>query len=113
MAGLKSYRMGEDIKRIISAKMKDLKDPRISGALMLTIVRCEVSSDGSYCKVYVSSLEGIEQAKAATEAFERAKGIFKREISNVLHLRKCPELKFCADDSIEYGAKINELLKDE
>lgn len=112
MAGLKAYRMGEDIKRIISSKIRDLKDPRISGAMMLTIVRCEVSSDGSYCKVFVSSIEGYEQAKEAVKGFESAKGFLKREISNVLKLRKCPELKFVADNSIEHSAEINKKLRD-
>jgi len=29
-----------------------------------------------------------------------------------LHLRKCPELAFIADDSIAYGAQINRILED-
>ena len=57
--------MSEDIRRIISGKMRDLKDPRIHGGDMLTIVRCDVAGDGSFCKVYVSSFEGYEKANAA------------------------------------------------
>ncbi len=111
MAGVKAYRMGEDIRRIISAKLTELKDPRISGATMLTVMRCEVSSDGSYCKVYISSFDGHKQVLEAVKALESAKGIIKREISNVLRLKKCPELKFIADNSSEHSARINELLK--
>ncbi len=111
MAGVKSYRMGEDIRRIISAKLTELKDPRISGATMLTVMRCEVSSDGSYCKVYISSFDGHKQAIEAVKGLESAKGILKREISNVLRLKKCPELKFIADNSTEHSVRINELLK--
>lgn len=103
--------MSEDIKRIISGKIRDLKDPRISGNGMLTIVRCDVSGDGSFCKVYVSSFEGYEKAKEAVKGFESASGFLKREISNVLGLRKCPELKFIADDSMEHSAQISEKLK--
>ena len=40
--------MSEDIRRIISGKMRDLKDPRIHGGDMLTIVRCDVAGDGSF-----------------------------------------------------------------
>ena len=64
MAGFKSGRMAEDIKRIISGMLRDLKDPRISGG-MLTIIRCDVSGDASHCKVYVSSFDGYEKAKEA------------------------------------------------
>lgn len=103
--------MSEDIRRIISGKMRDLKDPRINGGEMLTVVRCDVSSDGSFCKVYISSLEGFDKAKAAVKGFESASGYLKREISNVLKLRKCPDLKFIADDSAEYSARIFDKLK--
>lgn len=111
MAGFKAGRMSEDIRRIISGKMRDLKDPRIGGGEMLTVVRCDVSNDGSFCKVYISSLEGFERAKEAVKGFESASGFLKREISNVLKLRKCPELKFVADDSAEYSARIFDKLK--
>ncbi len=103
--------MAEDIRRIVSGKMQDLKDPRIKGGDMLTVVRCEVANDGSFCKVYISSLEGFDRAKEAVKGFESASGYLKREISNVLGLRKAPELKFVADDSAEYSARIFEKLK--
>ncbi|MBR6046382.1 MAG: 30S ribosome-binding factor RbfA [Ruminococcus sp.] len=111
MASYKSGRMSEDIRRIISAKMRELKDPRIGGGEMLTVVRCEVASDGSFCKVYISSLEGFDKAKQAVKGFESASGYLKREISNVLGLRKAPDLKFVADDSAEYSARIFAKLK--
>ena len=91
--------------------MRDLKDPRIKGGEMLTVVRCEVAHDGSFCKVYISSLEGIDRAKEAVKGFESASGFLKREISNVLGLRKAPELKFVPDDSAEYSARIFGKLK--
>ena len=112
MAGYKPRRLSEDIRRIISGKIRDLKDPRINNNGMITIVRCDVSNDISYCKVYVSSYEGFEKAKEAVKGFESASGLLKREISNVLRLRKCPELEFVADNSIEHSIKINKILKD-
>lgn len=112
MAGYKAGRMSEDIRRIISGKMRDLKDPRIGGGNMLTVVRCDVAKDGSYCKVYISSFEGYERAKEAVKGFESATGFLKREISNVLKLKKCPELKFIADNSIEHSAEITRKLRE-
>lgn len=109
--------MSEDIRRIISGKMADLKDPRINGGEFLTVVRCDVARDGSFCRVYISSFKGLEEARRAVKGFESATGYLKREISNVLGLKKCPELKFVADDSIEHSAaitkKLRELVKDE
>lgn len=109
--------MSEDIRRIISGKMADLKDPRINGGEFLTVVRCDVARDGSFCKVYISSFKGLDEAKKAVKGFESATGYLKREISNVLGLKKCPELKFVADDSIEHSAaitrKLRELVKED
>ena len=104
--------MSEDIKRIISGFMRELKDPRINGGNMLTVVRCDVARDGSFCRVYISSFEGLDRAKEAVKGFQSASGLIKREISNVLGLRKCPELKFVADDSIEHSAQISKRLKE-
>lgn len=111
MANFKAGRMSEDLRRIISAKMRELKDPRLKGGMMLTVVRCEVSGDGSFAKIYISSLDGFENAKEAVKGLESAKGFLKREISNVLKLRKCPELKFIADNSAEQSVAINKILK--
>lgn len=103
--------MSEDIRRIVFAKMRELKDPRIGGGEMLTVTRCEVSHDGSFCKVYISGLNGEEQTKNAVKGLTSATGILKREISNVLGLRKCPDLRFIADNSGESSARIFEKLK--
>ncbi len=112
MASHKQDRIAQDIKRIVNAKMRELKDPRIGDAMMLTIVRCEIARDGSFCRIYVSSLNGMEHAKSAVAGLTSATGYLKREISNVLGLRKSPELKFIADDSVEYSAKISKILRE-
>lgn len=112
MPSYKSQRMAEDIRRIVFSKMRELKDPRIGGGEMLTVTRCEVSHDGSNCKIYISSLEGTQQTADAVKGMTNASGIFKREISNVLGLRKCPDLKFIADNSGESSQRIFDKLKD-
>lgn len=111
MPSYKASRMAEDIRRIVFAKMRELKDPRLGGGEMLTVTRCEVSHDGSFCKVYISSLEGEQKTAEAVKALTGASGLLKREISNVLGLRKAPELKFIADNSGESSARIFEKLK--
>lgn len=110
MAGYKIGRITQDMKREISAILRELKDPRISD--MLSVVKVYVSNDMSHCKVYVSALEGMKKTQESVEGLKSATGYVKREISNRLHLRKCPDISFVADDSIEYGAQINKLLED-
>ena len=111
MPSYKAGRMAEDIRRIVFGKMRELKDPRIGGGEQLTLTRCEVSNDGSYCKIYVSGFGGEKQTAEAVKGLTSATGIFKREISNVLGLRKCPDIKFIADLSGESSQKIFDKLK--
>lgn len=110
MAGYRSERVSEDIRREIIAIIRELKDPRVKDK-MLTVVRVEVSSDISYAKVYVSALEGIETAKTAVQGLTSATGLIRKEIGSRLRLRKTPELKFIADDSIEKGINLFKQLE--
>ena len=110
MAGYQSSRVSEDIKRAIITVIRELKDPRVAGK-MLTIVRVDVSGDLSYAKVYVSALEGLDTAKEAVKALKNAEGYIKNHVSKALHLRKTPELHFVADNSIEEGTIIDQILR--
>lgn len=109
MPGFHVDRLSEDIKREIVALMRTLKDPRISG--MLTVVKVDVSKDLSYAKVYISALEGIARAQQSVQGLNSASGYIRRELSKRLHLRKSPELKFIADDSVEKSIAMFDRLK--
>ena len=85
--------------------MQEVKDPRVTGKL-LTVVRVNVSRDSSYAKVYISDLNGIDGAKEAVDALNKSAGYLRGEIARNLHLRKAPELKFIADDSVAHGMEI-------
>lgn len=110
MAGFHIDRISEDIKREIISIMRELKDPRISD--MLTVVKVDVSGDLSYAKVYISAIEGIEAAKCSVKGLESASGYIRKQLGTRLHLRKSPELKFIADNSIEKGMDIFEKIKE-
>ena len=112
MPNFKNSRMAEDIKREMTAILRELKDPRIDK--MLTIVRADLSGDMSNCKIYVSSFNGLEKAKESVQELKSASGFIRRELFHRLKMRKFPELTFIADNSIERSAdiskKLNELL---
>lgn len=110
MASHRIDRTTEDIKRELTAIFRELKDPRAAG-LMLSVVRVEVSNDLSYCKVYVSAMEGFDAAKRAVEGLKSAAGFIRKELGARLRLRHTPSLQFIATDSIEYSANISRLLK--
>lgn len=108
MAGYRIDRVTEDIHRELCDIVRGLKDPRISG--FLTVVRVEVSNDLSCAKVYVSAMEGLSAAQSSVKGLKSAAGYIRRELSSRLSIRKTPELRFIADDSIAHGAEIASLL---
>ena len=111
MSGHRLQRTAEDIKRELTDILRGLKDPRITG--LLSVVRVNVSGDLSYATVYISAVEGIETAKKSVEGLKAAAGYIRREIGNRLKLRKSPDLRFIADDSIEKSAVISQILSKE
>lgn len=109
MPGYRMDRTSEDIMRELTAILRTVKDPRVSGA-MLSIVRVEVSRDMSYATVYISAMEGLDTAKKAVEGLKSAGGYMRHELGESLRLRHVPELRFIADDSIAYSAQIARTL---
>ena len=109
MANYKTDRNAEDIKRELTAILREMKDPRLHDTL-ISVVRADVASDLSYCKVYISSMDGLESAKEAVKALKNATGFVRHMLGSRLELRHTPELAFIATDSIEYGAHISKVL---
>ncbi len=110
MAGFRVNRTGEDVKRELTDIMRQLKDPRINS--LLTVIKTELSNDMSHCKVYISSMEGIEKAKEACKGLNSAAGYIRREMNGRIKMRRTPEFHFIPDDSTEYSAGIAKLLND-
>lgn len=108
MPSFKNDRMSEDIHRELTDILRQVKDPRVSR--MLSVVRVELAGDGSHCKVFVSSLNGMEDTKESVKGLRSAAGFIRRELFARLKMRKSPELHFIADDSIARGAEVTRKL---
>lgn len=111
MASHRINRAAEDVKRELTAILRELKDPRVQGGLV-SIVRVELTNDLSYCKVYISAMDGIDKAKEAVKGLKSAAGFIRHELGERLSLRHVPALLFTPTDSIEYSANISKLLND-
>ncbi|MBD5129210.1 MAG: 30S ribosome-binding factor RbfA [Ruminococcaceae bacterium] len=108
MANFNIKRLSEDIRRELSAAVSGVKDPRVAEGFV-TITRCEVTNDMSYCKVWVACMGGEERTAKAVEGMKAAAGYFKKQISRI-RMRKIPELIFLADNSLEYSEHIENLI---
>ncbi len=108
MAGYRTDRTSEDIRRELTAILRTVKDPRVTG--LVSIVRVDVARDLGSARVYISSMDGLDAAKQAVKGLTSAAGYMRRQLGQALHLRCVPELRFVADDSIEYSAGIAKTL---
>ena len=111
MASNRIARINEEIQRQISADIRRLKDPRVSGSGMVSVTRVDTTGDLRYAKIYVSVLDK-SQEKDVLKGLKSAGGFLRRELGSALGLRYTPELIFEADDSIAYGAHILEVIHD-
>ena len=110
MASNRIGRINEEIQRELSDQFRRLKDPRVSSG-MVSITRVDTTGDLRYAKIYVSALDKSKE-KDILKGLKSASGFLRRELGHALQLRYTPELQFVADDSIQYGAHILEVLRD-
>jgi len=110
MASNRINRINEEIQKELSSLFRTLKDPRVQGG-MVTITHVDTTTDLRWCRVFVSVLDKTQE-KDVVKGLKSAAGYLRRELGATIKLRYTPELQFVADDSIEYGAHILEMLRD-
>ena len=109
MASNKLARTNDDIQRVLSDRIQQVKDPRVQQG-MISVTRVETTGDLRYAKVWLSVL-GLENEKEFRRGLKSASGWLRRELGGALNLRFTPELVFEVDHSIEQGAYISGLLE--
>lgn len=110
MASNRISRINEEIQRELSEQFRRLKDPRVSQTGMVSITRVDTTGDLRYARIYISALDK-SQEKEVLKGLKSAAGFLRRELGRSLQLRYTPELQFIADDSIQHGAHILEILR--
>lgn len=105
---MKKEKMNNIIQRELSTILQtEVKDPSIG---FCTITGVETTTDLSIAKIYVSFLN--KNRKKSMEALERSKGFIRSLLAKRLTIRKCPELHFVLDNSLEYGNKIESIIEE-
>lgn len=104
-------RVGMEIKREVNEIIqKRVNDPRLTA---VTITDVQMLGDLSLAKVYYSILSELaSDNQKAQQGLQKAKGLIKRELGKNLKMYKIPDLTFIKDESIEYGNKIDQMLRD-
>lgn len=106
----RSEKVAEAIHELVSELLiKGLKDPRIG---FVTITGVKVTDDLHLATVYFTVIGSDEEKEATGQGLQSARGFIRKELGKSLHMRYVPELIFRYDESVEYGSRIETLLKE-
>jgi len=84
-----------------------ISDPRL-GSVFITDVN--VDRELYFANIYVSSLDGHDQAAAILQGLEHASGFLRSSLAEKIELRTFPKLRFFWDETPEHAEKIERLL---
>ena len=107
MPNYRRGRINDEMKKELAVIFRDIKDPRVADNFV-SVTSVDVTPDLKFAKVYFSAMTGDK--REIRRGLMSASGFIRKRLAETLNLRQTPELAFIADDSIEYGAHINELL---
>lgn len=103
-------RIEEEYKKELSQIISyELKNPNVTG--LISVTKVKVSNDLKYAKVFISILNS-KSDKETLAGLKKSSGFIRSELARRVNLRNTPELVFELDDSLEYGAKIDTILKE-
>ncbi len=106
---VKNIRINSEVRKELGELIRnEIKDPRVSALTSVTEV--EVAPDLKTAKVYISVLGDEEKQKSTLEGLKSAMPFLRSKLAKIINLRNTPELRFLLDTSIEYGAKMSELI---
>ena len=110
MGEMRVRKIQEFIKQEVSnILLKELKDPRIG---FVTVTDAKITGDLREATVYVSLFGDEKQKKDTLTALKSANGYIRSEEGKRLKIRYSPEIQFKEDQSLDYGIKIDKMLKD-
>jgi ribosome-binding factor A len=106
------YKRSQRVSDLLRKEIADivvyrLKDPRIG---FITVTGVDVTDDIKMARVYVSVFQD-EEKKTTLEVLNSAKNFIRSELSKRLRMKFIPSIEFRLDTSIEYGNRMEKLLK--
>ena len=113
MKGLRGERLASEFQKavyeVISRRLRD-RAPGLSA--IISVTGADVAPDLKTAKIYVSIYDKDEAKKLASfELIKENAGFIRHELAQMMRMRTVPELHFLRDGTMEYGDKIDRLIR--
>ncbi len=103
-------KIDEELRKEISSIIStELKNPHLTG--LISVTKVKTTPDLRFAKVYISMINE-KSKKENLSILKQSSGYIRSGIAKKINLRYTPELIFEFDESLEYGSRIDEILKD-
>lgn len=104
---------GQIRKNLSELLYKEIKDPRLEGVIITGV---KMSRDLKLATIYFTAphqvtSDDVQYKEEAAKGFQSALSFIKRTLAQNLGLRYMPDFKFHYDESFEYGARIETVLR--
>lgn len=108
----RTAKLNGEYQKEVSLILRRLKDraPDLKG--MISVTEADVAPDLKTAYIYVSIYGANEaETKRTMQILQENAGFVRHELAQVMRMRTVPALTFRMDNSMVYGAKMDELFK--
>ena len=96
----------------------EVKDPRVKAASLITVTKVELNVDMAVANVYVSVIakdpaDNDHTADGVIAGLTKAAGFLRGPAGRRLSLQHAPELRFHHDVSVDIGAKLAAIVRED
>jgi ribosome-binding factor A len=92
---------------------REVRDPRVRAATLITVTKVELNVDLSVATVYVSIIGDEAAVDGALAGLAKAAGFLRGPAGRKLNLQHAPELRFQRDASIDMSEKLTAIIRDD
>lgn len=115
--GTRQQRVANAMRELLTELIvREVKDPRVHAAGLISVSQVEINRDLSVAYVYVSFMGGAGDERAEERALAglaAAAGFLRGPVGRRMRLQRAPELRFMRDPRASFGQRMSEILRDD
>lgn len=113
--GRPEFSRADRVRKAMMREISDILASQVKDPLMvdkiISVTDIDLARDFSHAKVFLSMLGSDDEKTAVMAVIDTFTPRIRTEVGRRLQLRHTAKLTFAFDDSLERGARVNQLLK--